>query len=111
MVSVASEAEKHVSICYSWFGLYWSVIMELALAADVKQIIDDCVSSGEFKSPEDVVSAAIHHLQINKTCADFAPGELNRLIAEGEHSGAPVPFEEVRAKLKALRDAHSQGVR
>jgi Arc/MetJ-type ribon-helix-helix transcriptional regulator len=81
--------------------------MELALAPEVERMIEDCMKTGGFITAEDVVSAAVHRFREKDLSSDFAPGELNRLIEEGENSGPPIPYEQVRAELKALREARS----
>jgi hypothetical protein len=39
---------------------------------------------------------------------DFAPGELDALIEEGEQSGPPLDGQQVMAELRALRKAHEE---
>jgi putative addiction module CopG family antidote len=78
--------------------------MELTLEPDVKKFIDDCVDSGEFATPQEVVSAAMRWFASNHGQVEFAPGELDRLVAEGEASGAPLPGDQVLAELRQLRD-------
>ena len=60
--------------------------MQLSLSADVQKLIEDRVKSGKYSTPEDVVVAAIVTLQQQEDIGDFDPGELDGLLAEGEHS-------------------------
>jgi len=85
--------------------------MELSLAPEVQRMIEDCVNSGEFTSAEEVVATAVRRLREQDLSGDFAPGELNRLIAESDRSGPPIPYEKVRARLQALREADGAGIK
>jgi Arc/MetJ-type ribon-helix-helix transcriptional regulator len=60
--------------------------MKLALKPRVQNLITDRVKSGLYPTPEDVVTAAIVTLDRQERFGDFAPGELNKLLAEGEES-------------------------
>jgi Arc/MetJ-type ribon-helix-helix transcriptional regulator len=60
--------------------------MELALKPTVVQRIADRVKSGKYGSAEDVVAAAIMTLDQQERMGDFASGELERLLEEGERS-------------------------
>ena len=39
---------------------------------------------------------------------DFAPGELDALIDEGENSGPPFDGQQILAEWRALRNAHEE---
>ena len=60
--------------------------MNLSLKPDVQQLIKERVNSGKYSTPEDVVSAAILALDLQKQFGDFEAGELDYLLAEGERS-------------------------
>ena len=60
--------------------------MSLALQPEVQKLIDDRVASGKYLSAEDVVAAAIVSLIQQEQFGDFAVGELDELLAEGERS-------------------------
>jgi Arc/MetJ-type ribon-helix-helix transcriptional regulator len=60
--------------------------MKLLLKPDVQKRIEERVKSGRYASAEDVVSAAILTLDQQERFGDFAPGELDRLLEEGERS-------------------------
>jgi Arc/MetJ-type ribon-helix-helix transcriptional regulator len=84
--------------------------MNLALSPHVEKIIADHIKSGRFTSPEDVITAAISSLDQSTTFGDFAPGELNELLAEGEADiqngdvlGIDEVFNELRRRNAAFR--------
>jgi Arc/MetJ-type ribon-helix-helix transcriptional regulator len=88
--------------------------MQLVLPAKFRKLIHDRVKSGKYASPEDVVKAALTTLDQNDRFGDFAPGELNELIEEGEKSlkrDGPIPaaqvFKEIRQR-SARRRANSR---
>jgi antitoxin ParD1/3/4 len=58
----------------------------ISLKPEVQKLIDDRVNSGKYSSPEDVVVAAIRALDQQEHFGDFAAGELDELLAEGERS-------------------------
>jgi putative addiction module CopG family antidote len=58
--------------------------MRLTLSPATEQFIRQMVKSGQYLNPTHVVEAAVATL---KQYDDFPPGELERLIAEGEASG------------------------
>ena len=60
--------------------------MDLALKPDLIQRIAERVKSGQYGSAEDVVAAGIMMLDQQERMGDFAAGELERLLEEGERS-------------------------
>lgn len=60
--------------------------MRLLLKAGVRKRIDERVKSGQYASAEDVVAAAVMTLDQQERFGDFAAGELEGLLAEGERS-------------------------
>jgi Arc/MetJ-type ribon-helix-helix transcriptional regulator len=50
------------------------------------KLIDQHVKSGKYATPEEVVAAAILALDQEEQFGDFEPGEVDRLLAEGERS-------------------------
>ena len=60
--------------------------MKLELTPAMKRRIDKRVKSGQYASPEDVVSAAMMTLEQQEQFGDFAPNELDRLLEKGEQS-------------------------
>ena len=77
--------------------------MELSLPAKFRKLIEDRVRAGKYATPEDVVKAALTTLDQNDRFGEFAPGELDHLIAEGERSlrrDGPIPAEEVFKEVR-----------
>ena len=60
--------------------------MPITLPAEVEKLVHEKVESGAYDSPEAVVRAAFDALQHQEAFGDFAPGELDDLLAEGEAS-------------------------
>jgi antitoxin ParD1/3/4 len=58
--------------------------MNVSLKPDVQKLIDERVNSGKYSSPEEVVEAAMLALDQLENFGEFEPGELDRLLAEGE---------------------------
>ena len=75
--------------------------MQLTLDAKTSKLIEERVRSGQYSSPEGVVMAALHALEMDESEVQFAPGELNRLIEEGEAS-EDLDGEKVLAELRQL---------
>jgi putative addiction module CopG family antidote len=77
--------------------------MNVALPAKFRKLIDDRVRSGKYGSVEDVVKAALTTLDQNDRFGDFARGELDALIKEGEASlkrDGPIPAESVFKEIR-----------
>ena len=60
--------------------------MTLTLPPRIQQLIDERVRSGKYSTPEDVIAAAIATLDQQERFADWAPAELDALLADGERS-------------------------
>ena len=82
--------------------------MQLSLPPDIVKLIEKRVREGKYRTPEDVVAAALSNLE-QQEAGDFHTGELDRLIAEGERSGAPLDGGEVFDELRALRKQNKAG--
>lgn len=70
---------------------------------EFEQFIKDKVCGGEYSSPTAVIEAALSRLMTD----DFEPGELARLVAEGEASllkYGPLKAEDVFRELRQLRN-------
>jgi Arc/MetJ-type ribon-helix-helix transcriptional regulator len=88
--------------------------MRLSLPSEVQKEIEDRVKSGQYRSAEDVIAAAVLTLKQQDAFDDFAPGELDALIEEGERdiaNGDVVPGEEVFAKLRRMSAERRGGKR
>ena len=60
--------------------------MELAIDRKTKKLIEEQIRLGHYENPEAVVRAAVISFSAQQAYDDFAPGELNKLIEEGERS-------------------------
>ena len=58
--------------------------MNVTLSPGMQQFIERKLRAGEYQSPEQVVEAGLAVLQQQESTKDFAPGELERLIAAGQ---------------------------
>ena len=76
--------------------------MNLSLPSKTQKQIEKRVRSGKYKSPEDVITAAIAQLDQQEQIGDFEPGELDRLLEEGEKSGEPLDGKKVFSEIRAL---------
>jgi putative addiction module CopG family antidote len=88
------------------------VRMSLSLPARLQTLIDDRVCSGPYASAEDVVAAALAHLEQHEQARSFAPGEIEALVAEGEADisrGDVLELDVVFAELRRMSAAeHAQ---
>ena len=80
--------------------------MNLALNRHTRKLIEDRVRSGDYATPEDVITAALRALQQHERL-EFAPGELDALIREGEASES-LDGEAVFAELRKLGETYRQ---
>ncbi|MBR0555356.1 type II toxin-antitoxin system ParD family antitoxin [Ciceribacter sp. L1K23] len=74
--------------------------IRVALSDEMRDIVEDALSSGDFKSAEDVVSAALTQWQAERLLANFTPEELDVLIQEGLDSGDPIDGEEAFRRIE-----------
>ena len=77
--------------------------MSIAMTEEMRRFIEGKVRSGEYASEADVLRAGIARLMWED---DFAPGEMERLIAKGEADmarGDVVEGEQVFAELREMR--------
>jgi antitoxin ParD1/3/4 len=81
--------------------------MKLSLPLPIQALIDDRVKSGKYSTPEAVIAAAMLMLEQHEKLQEFAPGEIDALLAEGERDidrGDVMDADEVFAELKRLSD-------
>lgn len=64
--------------------------IRIELSQDMSDIVESALETGDFKSADEVVSAALNAFQVQRLLANFAPGELDALIQEGLDSGEPI---------------------
>jgi len=77
--------------------------MELSLKPKVFRLIENELRSGKYASADDLVQAGMAALKQQQSWGDFAPGELDQLIRQGERSikrEGTVAGEEVFADLR-----------
>lgn len=60
--------------------------MNVSLSPEMQRYVDEKVRSGQYSRPEDVIHAGLGSLISQENFGDFAPGELDKLLAEGEQS-------------------------
>ena len=77
--------------------------MNLSLPPQIRELIEQRVRSGKYRSIEDVVAAAVSTLEQQEQAGEFAPGELEALIEDGEGSGEALDGEQVFRELHELR--------
>lgn len=82
--------------------------MKLSLSSETEKWINDRVRSGKYRTPEDVIAAAVSSLDQQEQAGDFEPGELDRLLAEGENSGAALDGEQVLSEFRQLRQSKGE---
>jgi antitoxin ParD1/3/4 len=85
--------------------------MNLAIAPELQKLIEQRIKSGRYATPEDVMAAALCSLDQDEKLGQFEPGELDRLLEEGENSGEPLDGEQVLAELRNLRSKNRGGGR
>ena len=74
--------------------------MSTFLNAETRRLIEERMKRGGYATRDEVVSAALASLDQHERFGHFDPGELNRLLAEGEASGQ---FLDGPAALAARR--------
>jgi Arc/MetJ-type ribon-helix-helix transcriptional regulator len=57
------------------------------LRAETRKMIDERMKRGGYATADEAVVAALTFLEQHERFGDFAPGELNQLLAAGESSG------------------------
>ena len=82
--------------------------MDPVLSPRAKELIEQRMRTGAYTSPDDVILAALESLEQQETFGEFESGEWDRLLAEGEASGAPLDGEQTFAELRASR-SHPPG--
>jgi putative addiction module CopG family antidote len=85
--------------------------MKLSLPLPIQALIDEQVKSGRYASPEDVVAAAVLMLEQQKKLDEFATGELDALLAEGERDierGDVLDIDKAFEALKRISNTRRQ---
>lgn len=77
--------------------------MNIQLQSEVTEYIEGQVRAGRNNSADEVVAAAVYRMMRDERLGDFVPGELDKLVAEGEadiQRGDVLDGEEVFRKLR-----------
>lgn len=77
--------------------------MNVSLGPDAQRLVEERMKRGGYASPEDVLLAGLAALERDESAGDFAPGEWNELLAQGEAGGESLDGEQVLAELRELR--------
>jgi len=75
-------------------------VNHMQLRDDIRRFIDEQVRDGRFPDAESVIAEAVLQFMLQP---EFAPDELDRLIAEGEASGEALDGEAVFKEFAKLR--------
>jgi putative addiction module CopG family antidote len=79
--------------------------MNITLKPELEQYVADQVKAGHYGSVEDVVAAAVTSFMQDQQRAEFAPGELDQLLAEAEAEfarGEGIDADEVFAEIRQM---------
>lgn len=84
--------------------------MRISLNDQASEFVEEQVRAGRYGSPKDVVNAALTQMMQAEEEGDFAPGELDALLAEaeqdfarGDYADAETVFAEIRQMSKSFR--------
>ncbi len=77
--------------------------MTISLGPEAQKLLQQRMSRGGYATADEAVLAALAALEQQENFGDFAPGELDQLLAEGEASGEVLDGEQVLAELRELR--------
>lgn len=75
----------------------------MLLSAETRKLIEERVRRGGYANADELVLAGLASLDQQESIGDFAPGEFDALLEEGEQSGEPLDGEQVLSELAALR--------
>ena len=81
--------------------------MTVSLPPDLQALLEEKVKQGAYTSPEEVVRAALDHFLRRMDNDDFAPGEMNALLADGTadlESGNVYQGEAMFEEIRQLSD-------
>jgi Arc/MetJ-type ribon-helix-helix transcriptional regulator len=67
-------------------------------------LIEERVRRGKYRSPEDVVAAALAQLDQQEKSGDFGASELDQLLLQDEQGGVDLDGEQVLNELRELRE-------
>ena len=81
--------------------------MTISLSQETQKLVEERMKDGGYASAEDLILAALASLERQETGGDFAAGEMDDLLAQGERSGEPLDGEQVLTELRELRARHA----
>lgn len=79
--------------------------MPLSLSPETEKLVESKMRDGGYRSADDVVRAALATLDQMNRAREFAPGEVDRLLAEADaeiERGDVLDGEEVFRELREL---------
>ena len=77
--------------------------MNLVLKPELEKFVEEQVKAGRFDTAEAVVSAALTRLMQDDDGVDFAPGDLQAMVDEGEADiarGDTLTLDQVREHFR-----------
>lgn len=77
--------------------------MDVTLSPETRHLIEERMRRGGYETADAVVRAGLATLDQQESLGGFAPGEMHRLILEGERSGPPLDGEVVFKELAERR--------
>lgn len=77
--------------------------MQITLTPELQKFIEDRIRDGAYASPEEVI-AGFATLEQHESFGDFAPGELDQLLAEGERDIREGRFADGETVFRELRE-------
>jgi Arc/MetJ-type ribon-helix-helix transcriptional regulator len=75
----------------------------MTLDPETQRLVEERMKRGGYASAAEAVRAGMASLEQQELFGDFAEGELDALLAEGEASGPPLDGDAVLAELRQLR--------
>jgi putative addiction module CopG family antidote len=86
--------------------------MAITLGPEVSRLVNEALVSAPYRSADELVRAGLEALRAQE--AEFAPGELEALIAAGEKSvneNGALPAEQVYSDLERFKAAARERTR
>jgi putative addiction module CopG family antidote len=77
--------------------------MSISLNPETQKLVEQRMKQQGYSTADDLVRAGLESLRQQQERQEFAPGELDELLAEGERSGPPLDGEQVLAELREFR--------
>ena len=85
--------------------------MNLVLSRETQKLLEDRMSKGGYRTPEDAVRAGLESLGQQEQSEDFAPSELAKLLAAADaeiERGELLDGESVFEEIRQMSQAHRQ---